>query len=81
MTVICIYRWRIGKHGNDEDLRTPHRRVSVQLVQLCWRRRSRHLADDPSNIRVVRVMCSGRVSPELVVRTFREGADGVMVLG
>jgi F420-non-reducing hydrogenase iron-sulfur subunit len=33
------------------------------------------------NIRVVRVMCSGRVSPELVVRTFREGADGVMVLG
>jgi F420-non-reducing hydrogenase iron-sulfur subunit len=33
------------------------------------------------NLRVVRVMCSGRVSPELVVRTFREGADGVMVLG
>lgn len=33
------------------------------------------------NLRVVRVMCSGRVSPELVIRTFREGADGVMVLG
>jgi len=35
----------------------------------------------PSNMRVVRVMCSGRVSPELVLRTFREGADGVIVLG
>lgn len=35
----------------------------------------------PPNIRIVRVMCSGRVSPELVLRTFREGADGVLVLG
>jgi F420-non-reducing hydrogenase iron-sulfur subunit len=35
----------------------------------------------PSNLRIVRVPCSGRVSPELVMRTFREGADGVMVLG
>jgi F420-non-reducing hydrogenase iron-sulfur subunit len=33
------------------------------------------------NIRIVRVMCSGRVSPELVMRAFREGADGVLVLG
>jgi F420-non-reducing hydrogenase iron-sulfur subunit len=35
----------------------------------------------PPNLRIVRVMCSGRVSPELVVRAFREGADGVLVLG
>jgi len=33
------------------------------------------------NLRVIRVMCSGRVAPELVIRAFREGADGVMVLG
>ncbi|MGQ9458932.1 MAG: hydrogenase iron-sulfur subunit [Anaerolineae bacterium] len=33
------------------------------------------------NVRVVRVMCSGRVSPELVLHAFREGADGVLVLG
>ncbi len=26
-------------------------------------------------------MCSGRVSPELVLRAFRAGADGVLVLG
>jgi F420-non-reducing hydrogenase iron-sulfur subunit len=35
----------------------------------------------PPNVKIVRVPCSGRVSPELVLRTFREGADGVMVLG
>ncbi len=35
----------------------------------------------PPNMKVIRVPCSGRVSPELVLRAFREGADGVMVLG
>jgi len=35
----------------------------------------------PENIRIVRVRCSGRVAPDLVLRTFQEGADGVMVLG
>jgi len=35
----------------------------------------------PPNVKIVRVPCSGRISPELVLRTFREGADGVMVLG
>ena len=35
----------------------------------------------PANILPIRVMCSGRVSPEMVLRTFRSGADGVLVLG
>lgn len=35
----------------------------------------------PANVLPVRVMCSGRVSPELVLRAFRAGADGVLVLG
>jgi coenzyme F420-reducing hydrogenase delta subunit len=35
----------------------------------------------PANLKIIRVPCSGRVSPELVMRTFREGADGVMMLG
>ena len=35
----------------------------------------------PSNLRVVRLPCSGRVSPELILRTFRDGADGVIVMG
>jgi len=35
----------------------------------------------PSNIRSVRVMCSGRVDPELILRAFLSGADGVLVAG
>ena len=35
----------------------------------------------PANILPVRVMCSGRVSPEMVLRAFRAGADGVLVMG
>ena len=35
----------------------------------------------PTNIRVVRVMCSGRVDPQLVLYTLMEGADGVLALG
>lgn len=35
----------------------------------------------PANLRVVRVMCSGRVDPQFVLKAFKEGADGVIVLG
>ena len=35
----------------------------------------------PPNVRVIRVMCSGRVAPELVMKAFSGGADGVLVLG
>lgn len=35
----------------------------------------------PPSVKIIRVPCSGRISPELVLRTFREGADGVLVLG
>lgn len=35
---------------------------------------------DP-NIRVLRVMCSGRVDPTFVLKAFREGADGVLICG
>ena len=35
----------------------------------------------PWNLRAMRVPCSGRVSPELIMRAFDEGADGVLVLG
>ena len=37
--------------------------------------------DIPANIKIVRVMCSGRVDPQWVMQAFREGADGVMILG
>ena len=35
----------------------------------------------PANVHIVRVMCSGRVDPTLVIRTLRDGADGVLVCG
>ena len=35
----------------------------------------------PPNIRVIKVMCSGRVEPDFVLKAFREGADGVLVCG
>jgi F420-non-reducing hydrogenase iron-sulfur subunit len=35
----------------------------------------------PPNIRVIRVMCSGTVSPHHVLRAFQKGADGVLVGG
>ncbi len=35
----------------------------------------------PVNARIIRVMCSGRVDPGLVLEAFISGADGVMVMG
>ena len=33
------------------------------------------------NMKVIRVMCSGRVNPLFVIKAFSIGADGVLVLG
>ncbi len=35
----------------------------------------------PTSIRAIRVMCSGRVDPALVLEAFINGADGVFVMG
>jgi len=35
----------------------------------------------PPNIRVIRVMCSGRVDPVFILKAFAIGADGVLVGG
>jgi F420-non-reducing hydrogenase iron-sulfur subunit len=35
----------------------------------------------PPNIKIIRVMCSGRVNPLFVVKAFEAGADGVLVAG
>jgi len=31
------------------------------------------------NMRAIRVMCSGRVDPQFVLKALREGADGVLI--
>jgi F420-non-reducing hydrogenase iron-sulfur subunit len=33
------------------------------------------------NMRSIRVMCSGRVDPQFILKALREGADGVMIAG
>ena len=35
----------------------------------------------PSNLRIIRVMCSGRVHPAHILEAFKDGADGVLVAG
>lgn len=35
----------------------------------------------PPNVRVVRIMCTGRMDPQFVLKAYQEGADGVLVLG
>lgn len=35
----------------------------------------------PPTIRIIRVMCSGRVHPEMILEGFARGADGVIVTG
>lgn len=34
-----------------------------------------------SNIRIIRVMCSGRIEPTFVLEAFKNGADAVMICG
>ncbi|MGC2061378.1 MAG: hydrogenase iron-sulfur subunit [Thermodesulfovibrionales bacterium] len=34
----------------------------------------------PSNVDIIRVMCSGRIDPQFVMRAFEQGADGVIIL-
>jgi F420-non-reducing hydrogenase iron-sulfur subunit len=35
----------------------------------------------PPDVRVIRVMCSGRVDPLFILKAFVDGADGVLVSG
>jgi len=35
----------------------------------------------PPNLRIIRVMCSGRVDPVIVIKSLIDGIDGVLVLG
>jgi len=35
----------------------------------------------PPNVRIIRVMCSGMVHPNVVIEALTKGADGVMICG
>jgi F420-non-reducing hydrogenase iron-sulfur subunit len=34
----------------------------------------------PPNVNVIRVMCSGRIDPQFILKSFEQGADGVIIL-
>ena len=33
------------------------------------------------NVRIIRVMCTGRIDPTFILKSFRAGADGVLISG
>jgi len=35
----------------------------------------------PTNLKAIRVMCSGRVDPAFILQAFHKGADGVLIAG
>jgi len=35
----------------------------------------------PSNLRTIRIPCTGRMSPKLILKAFNRGVDGVWVSG
>jgi len=35
----------------------------------------------PPNMRIIRVMCSGRINPNFILKAFELGGDGVLVAG
>lgn len=37
--------------------------------------------EQPLNVDVIRVMCTGRIDPSFVLKAFLEGADGVIISG
>lgn len=35
----------------------------------------------PPHLRIIRVMCTGRITPNFILKGFENGADGVLVAG
>lgn len=35
----------------------------------------------PPNIRIIRVMCSGRIDPTFIMEALKDGADGILICG
>ena len=33
------------------------------------------------NVRIIRIMCSGRIEPTFILKAFKEGADGILICG
>ena len=76
------YRDRHRRRCNGR-LRTENRGLCLQLVYLYT---AADLAGTsrliyPQNVRLIRVMCTGMVDPQYVIKAMLEGADGVLISG
>jgi coenzyme F420-reducing hydrogenase delta subunit len=62
----------------------PQPRIVVFQCQYClYAETDQHWMDHelPANIKLVKVPCSGRISPLFVLNAFQGGADGVLISG
>ena len=59
--------------------------TSFHRVRPCkplnWGESAGATSSSAPNMRPIRVMCSGRVDPQFVLKAFQQGADGVMIAG
>lgn len=46
----------------------------------CYNAAGMNRLEIPSNLRVIRVMCIGRINQALILKAFENGADGVILL-
>ena len=75
--------------GTDMETVSETRRYEPKVIVFCCNWCSYAGADlagvsrfqYPSNVRIIRVNCSGRVEPSLVFKCFEGGIDGIMITG
>jgi F420-non-reducing hydrogenase iron-sulfur subunit len=75
------------KPSNHKTMQPSNRTFYPKIVAFCCNWCSYPAADAagvgrmayPANVRIVRVMCGGRVSPSMVLKALELGADGVLV--
>ena len=80
---------RAGKRTQTKNQKTKDNKFIPRILAFCCNWCSYAGADlagvsriqYPPNIRIIRVMCSGRVEPSYIFAAFEAGADGVIISG
>ena len=78
--------WHLGPHGQENYMTSDWEPKIVSFLCNWCSYGAADLAgvsrmEYPPNIRVVRIPCTGRMSPKFVLAALRQGADGVWVSG
>ncbi|TET29726.1 MAG: hydrogenase iron-sulfur subunit [Candidatus Heimdallarchaeota archaeon] len=80
-------RSKIETKPNNIELKKQHDQFEPRLIGFCCNWCSYAGADlaglyrvkYPTNVRIIRTMCSSRVDPEFVINAFMTGVDGVLI--